>query len=834
MKMPSRSGDSRNVLRRRRAKRAGSLRPTPLSAAIAAALASAAVPAIVAAQDPEETLEVFVVTATRRAEDVQDVPINIAMFNSDLLEEREISDLAELGRNVPGLYVVDQGKRTSNQIVVRGLNLDSISSAEGIGNNGGGTVSTYIGDIPLYVDFALNDMDRVEVLLGPQGTLYGAGTLGGAIRYIPRDPELDTTSFQFRATSFDLGESDGYGVRGGVTANFPLGDELALRASVDYYDDPGFIDTPYLVRESGVSDPEPDFTNAADVAANLYAAEDVNSEETISGRVALLWAPTAMVDGTLTYYYQNMDVGGRTQNHSFSFGTPEFVSATRYPEPNERQNELVALEISADLGFAELTSATGVAWYNELGQRDQTDLLITLEFSYEAFPSFSAFTRETQDDRYLTQELRLVSQGAGKFSWIGGLFYSDADANGTSSEFTPHYDEYLFNIGFGTALRPDSLEYYSVLYEQLEEQALFGEITYQFTDRWQVTLGGRWYDYTYKTESGAATPLFSTVVGDIGPNETGLATERNSQQDDGFLYKINTSFDFSDDLMAYLTISEGYRIGSANGVAPCPVPLPPGQIVCALPDEFQYFPDKTTNHEIGMRSRWVDGKVTFNASLYYIEWEDPQLGSATANGAQPITKNGQGAETKGFELSVDALLTDRFSVGLSYADTNAELSDPAPDLLRMFTPPGFGPSGTSAIYADGSPGDRLSGSPDHQATLNFGYDMPVGGAWTLDLNYGIAEIGSVLTKVGGRAGGEELGGYTVHSASAMFRGGKWSVGGYVQNLTDESAVTGVRSIRDFAQTVFDENGEPVRVRSYANEMLRPREVGIRFTYDVDL
>jgi outer membrane receptor protein involved in Fe transport len=815
---------------RRAARKLGgraALRRTPLSAAVSAVLATTAVPFAALAQDPPQ-IEVMLVTATRRAESVQDIPINIAAFGGDMLEERGVGDLAELGRQVPGLYVVDQGKRSSNHIVVRGLNLDSISASEGIGNNGGGTVSTYVGEIPLYVDLAPVDMDRVEVLLGPQGTLYGAGTLGGAIRYIPRLPELEVSDVTFRATSFDLSESDGIGYRAGATLNLPLGDTLALRVSLEQYDDPGFIDTPFLVRESGVSDPEPDLTNPADVAANLYGDKDADGEQTMLGRIALRWQPTDSLDAVFTYHRQDMDVEGRTHNHSVAFGTDKYVSATRYPEPSERTNELLSAEFTADLGFAELTSATGFSQYEELGQRDQTDLLITLQYSYEAFPSFSAFTRENQEEETVTQEVRLVSQGDGPFSWIGGVFYMSQENDEVSREFTPHYDEYL-----GTD-RPDNLEYIAQELEDLTEKAVFGELSFDITDAWTVTVGGRYYDYDFSTLSGAATPLFSTAVGDIGPDEIPLELEPNSQQDDGFLYKLNTSYRFTDDLMGYVTISEGYRIGSSNGVAPCPVPLPTGQIVCATPEEVQYFPDTTTNYEIGMRSQWLDRALTFNASIYYIDWQDPQLTSATASGAQPITKNGQGAETKGLELSLDAQVTDRLRLGVSITHLQAELTDPATNILRHFDTPGFGPTPPNAVFNPVFAGDRLPGSPENQGTFNVGYEMPLNGTWGLDLNYGFATIGDVITKIGNRENGETLGGYTVHHASAVFTNGPWTLGVYGQNLTNKYAVTGLRSIREFAQTVTDENGDPVRVRSYAHNVLRPREIGFRFTYSLDL
>jgi outer membrane receptor protein involved in Fe transport len=619
-----------------------------------------------------------------------------------------------------------------------------------------------------------------------------------------------------------------------VTFNAPLGDSVAVRASIDRYDDPGFIDTPYLVRQAGVSDPQPDFTDASAVAANLYGVEDADWEQTDSARLALRWQPGDFVDATFTYHFQNMDVGGRTQNHYAALGTGLYESGTRFTEPNERRNELLSAEVVADLGFAELTSATGFSKYEDLGQRDQTDLLITLEYSYEAFPFFSAFTRESEEEKTFTQELRLVSQGDGPWNWIGGMFFLDFEQpHAVSLEFTPEYDVYLGGS------RPDDLEYISVAFEDLTERALFGEIGYQITDRWDVVLGARYYDFSFDTLSDQDTPLFNTIFDGAPPDSVDLVLQPTTLEDSGTLFKLNTSYRFNDDVLGYFTVSEGYRFGASNGIAPCPDPLPPNQIICALPDEFQYFPDTTTNYEIGMRSVWADGRLTLNGALYYIDWQDPQLTSATANGAQPITKNGQGAETSGIEFALDAAITDRFHLGFSYAHSQAELTEVAPDLVREFIPPGFGPGagydGLPAQYIDGQSGDRLPGSPEDQATLYLDYGFPLSARWDLTLNYGISAVGDIITTTGLRGGGETLGGFSLHHASAVFSGaGPWEIAVYAQNLLDKYAVTGVRSRQSFLQTVADENGDPVTVRSYAQQMVRPREIGIRFNYEFSM
>lgn len=801
-----------------------------LSATISAILATGALPMFAQAAAPADDIPEIIVTATRRAEDIQDIPLNIAAVSGENLEKQGIADLASLGRSVPGLYVVDQGKRTSNQIVVRGLNVESVGAQDSAGNDGGDIVSTYIGEIPLYVDLRLEDMERVEVLLGPQGTLYGVGTMGGAIRYLPRRPQFDETTLTVRGSGYSLAESDDVGLRGGFTFNTPLSDILAFRASLDYIDDPGFIDQPFVVREAGLSDPEPN--DPADIPANLRRVDDTNYEKTWAGRAGLRLQAAEGIEVNLTHYFQNMDVGGRNLNSVAAFGTGPYESAVRYLEPNKRINRLTSLEITADLGFAELTSATGKGKYHDNGQRDQTDLLITLEYSYEFFPTFSAFTRDWENDETFSQELRLVSKDVGPLSWIGGLFYRRLDVLQESKEFTPHYDDYLASILGGTG-RPDDLEYWSFGEETLTEKALYGEIGYEINDQWQVTVGGRLYKYDDEVLSGYDTPVLGSALGVYGPDETGLVLEASGQDDSGSLFKFNTSYKFTPDLMGYLTVSEGYRIGGNNGIAPCPDPLPSSQELCALPDEVQYAPDKTVNYELGVHSEWLGGALTLNGAVFFIDWQDPQLQSSTANGSLPYTKNGQGAESKGIEISFDSRLTDSWSLRGSYSYVQAELSDVAPDLIRVFTPPGFGPS-DPAEYVDGQAGDRLPGSPEQQATLFTEYDMTLASDWSLRLQYGLSYTGDIITRAGLRGEGETLGGFTLHSAAATLSGGPWSVSLYAQNLFNKFAITGTRSRRSFIQEVSDDNGDIRRVRSYGEDVLRPREVGLRFSYDFEL
>ncbi|MEM7421871.1 MAG: TonB-dependent receptor plug domain-containing protein, partial [Pseudomonadota bacterium] len=428
----------------------------------------------------DEGMEKIQVTATRRAGTVQDVPINISAISPDLLEQQDINELEDVAKWVPGLTITDQGGRYDAPIIVRGLNTNS----SGPGSNSG-TVATYVGETPLFVNMRLIDMQRVEVLIGPQGTLYGAGTLGGAIRYIPNPVNLEYTEGSVFADVSQTQESGSLGTEGGFIFNAPLIDDtLGMRVSLNYVDDPGFIDYNYLVREPGVSLPDPDWDDPNAVSENLYSVEDVNDEQTVTGRVALRWQPTDWFDSTLTYFYQKQELGGR-QISQYNSLSPEselsgevgkYESAYRYLEPYERTNDLLSLEMNIDLGFAELVSSTGITSTEGKGSRDQTDLLIRLNYGYEEFPAFSASTEDASSDDTFTQELRLVSTADSALTWIVGGYYNKDEGDGYSKELTPGFDQFAIDeFGAEGFLRPDSIEYYSRSENETTEKALFGE-----------------------------------------------------------------------------------------------------------------------------------------------------------------------------------------------------------------------------------------------------------------------------------------------------------------------------------------------------------------------
>jgi iron complex outermembrane recepter protein len=780
-----------------------------VAAAVAAAL-GIATPGTAAwgqqVADDGAPLEEIIVTATRREANVQDIPFNIVALGAGALDELRITNLSTFTRAVPGLFVADQGPRGGNLMTVRGLNVSSITASESVGNGTGGTVATYLGDVPLYVDLKMVDMERVEALLGPQGTLYGAGTLGGAIRYIPNRADATQTEAEIGGRTYALGPIDGIGYEVQGLVNVPLiDDRLALRVVASYTDDPGFIDYDYIVREPGVSDPEPDFSDPAAVEANLRRVEDADTEETFSGRVNLAWQATDALDVNLTYYYQDQDVGARTVNHRLAFGTGRYVSAHRFLEPNDQQNQLLALELAWDLGFAELISATGVSKFESEGQRDQTDLLMDFGYGYEDFPQFAAYTRETAEEDTFNQELRLVSQGTERWNWIVGAFYNQYDSDASSAEYTPGIPDW-FGLPPGT---PD-LEYLSESTETFEETALFGEVGYEITDAWQVTVGARWFDFDDDLEIRVAFPFFADPPGDIQPS-----ISRNRTGDNGTIFKFNTSYELSDDVLTYLTVSEGYRRGGVNSGPPCVQPPPDGQNFCLTPDEVLIEPDTTTNYEIGLRSVWLEGRLLFNAAVYYIDWDDIQIQDVSETGGLPIIVNGGTAATTGIEFTTRWSITDSLELAANVSFNDAQLTEDAPGLV----------DGVDALD-----GDRLSGSPEQQGTLLLAYTRPLDNGLTVTADYSLTAVSDVYTKVGLRDNGEAMPGWAVHGLSFGLSDGQWSARLYADNLFDKYAVTSVRKDRSFIGPV----SEFFLSRSYFQSMLRPRTVGLELNYRFDL
>lgn len=783
------------------------------------------------AQQEPTGFETIMVTGSRRTADVQEIPLNISAVGGETIEDLRLDDIGKIAFYVPGLTVVDRGPRDEvPDMLVRGLNTTGLGP--GFGSD---TVATYLGEIPLQVDLNPVDLERVEVLIGPQGTLYGQGTMGGAVRYIPKVANFsDGFTVSVRGNSYSGSESDDLGFNYGATFNIPImQDLLALRLNMDKKDDPGFIDYNYVVREGGVSNPQPSFLGG-DREANLRRVEDANGEDTTSIRANLRFTPTDWLDASLWYLEQETEAEGRQIANRLAFGTGKYESAMRYLEPNDYTNEMLSLEAKIDLGFAEATVVYGETEYDELGQRDQTDLLLNFEYGYEFFPSFSAFTREEVQQETETTELRLVSTYDSKFSWVLGYFENELQADAISEEFTPGFDQFAVDNFGGVQLRPDNLEYIQLTDQFEKETAFYGELSYQLTDDLSATIGYRDYEFETDITGGFGLPLFETVFLGEPQDVRNVDLGTNQGTDSGDLYKFNVAWNYSDDDLIYFTYSEGYRNGGVNSVPECT----PEQIasatqqLCALSDEVFIDSDTIDNYEIGYKGL-LTRNISVSAALFIIDWQDLQVDTTTVNGSLPITGNGSEAESKGFEFQGQWLINNNLSASLTYAHTEAELTKRAPGLVGPF---------------DALSGARLPGHAEDQGSFNLNYDTTVGG-WDLNLNYGIVFSSDVYNIPGGPRdplvdadngdapadrGGEAIPDYDIHHVSATFRRDNWVIQGYIDNLWDEYYITGTRTSRRFLQNEGTGPGNDISgftLRSYAQFVGNPRNAGVRFTYD---
>ncbi len=777
----------------------------------------------------------IVVTATRRATTLQDAPINISALSSQELTKQRIDDVKGLAAFTPGLTVAETGPRTAGNIIMRGI---SSSDASG-GANSNSAVGVYLGEVPLYLDFKLIDINRVEVLQGPQGTLYGLGTLSGAIRYMPNRPGTSKWSIDAHVRAFGESHSGQPGVNGDVTVNVPIvEDHIAFRTVVGYYDNPGFIDYNYLLQQPGLSNPQPvrgttaaqaGLGTPAQQAANFYSKKDLNYERTFTTRNQLLLELNPGAKLYLTYAHQKTQSGGTQATQAGVLGTGQYESAKRYQEPATRTSDLVAAEANVSLGFAQVVATS--AWTKQTTDTfgDQTDLLLDLNYGYEQFPNYSAYTQSNSRTKQFNAELRVVSSHGGPFSWVVGGFYNNMRTGSNGKEVLPGYVAWYNSTRAGTIIpssglprpainRPDDLEYISFVNTQIKEKAVYGEGTFAFTDKWQVTGGIRYFKYDAFAEGGTDTPLTASgqvrtpyPLAQIIPSRV----RSGSTGADGIVWKANTSYKFSDELLAYFTYSKGYRTGNVNRVAPCIIPLPAGQNVCALPSELSYQPDKTRNIELGARASLFDRRLQMTASVFHVKWTGVQVPSKTVNGAVGITVNGSSAVSKGAEFTARVKVTPNLALQGTYSYTNAYLTADAPGLV------------VSQGKAYGAfAGDRLPGSSKHAASGQVTYTYPLANGAEIEANWAVTYKGDVYSRIGLRGNGEVIPAYTTHRAGLTYHAEHFDLGVFADNIFNKYATTGISNdISSFNQV---RNG--IVERYYGRTILTPRRVGVDFRF----
>ncbi|MBX9664187.1 TonB-dependent receptor [Novosphingobium sp.] len=761
----------------------------------------------------------IVVTATRRATTLQDVPINIAAVSAEQLSRQRIDDVRDIADFTPGVTIADTGPGSAGTIVLRGLNA---SDTDVTGATYDNALGVYLGEVPLYYDFKMLDLNRVEILLGPQGTLYGLGTLAGAIRNIPNRPDPTKWEAAVHGRVYGKNESSKGGFQADGMINIPIvKDVIAFRSATGYYYDPGFIDYPLLVKTPGVSNPQPDgfvttpprSISQAGYDANLFRRKDLNFERTFTTRNQLLFQITPDLSVDFTYAYQHTKTDGGQYNSDFVLGTGRYESAARYAEPVDRQAHLASMEINAHVG--EVFDVVATTAYTQVRNKrigDNTDLLLDLDYDYETFPQFTSFNESENTRKQFNQEIRLVSTHGGPLSWVLGGFFNEQKLQADYRERIPGHP------WVDLATNPGEIEYASFNRSKVTEKAVFGEATFKVTPEWQVTAGGRYFNYTSRVSGRAVVPLLGDPISPYDATPAGGTTEKS-----GGVWKFNTSYKFNPGLMVYATYSKGYRIGGPNTVAPCVFPLkpPPFQNVCALPNELQYGPDSTKNLEFGVRAELFNRKLTLNLNAFTIDWSGIQVASATVNGIVGITVNGGKAKSDGFDVSFQWRPIPALSIQGTYAYTNARLTENVPAIIAVNSPAATYPS--RPIQLDALKGDRLPGSTRNSGSLGVNYTMPFMGGdligdWTATYR------GDVVTRLGwDRAFGDKLPGFVLHRASLTWQNDTVTIGMFANNIFNKYAVTAVSNDRSRVGV-----NDGVVLRYLRNTVITPRTFGLEF------
>jgi outer membrane receptor protein involved in Fe transport len=672
------------------------------------------------ARDPGNiTLEEVLVTAQKREERLQDVPVPVSVVDAASLASNNQLRLQDYYATIPGLSLVPGAGETSN-IAIRGL------TTGGGANNP--TVAIVIDDVPFgsstfwgggdqIPDIDPSDLAHIEVLRGPQGTLYGASSLGGLLKFVTVDPSTDHLSghVQLSVNHIRNANDPGYAVRGVV--NVPIGETLALRASGFTRDEAGYVDNPGL------------------------GIEGVNEIHSRGGRLAAVWRPSDGLSLKFSAYLQHTADDGS----SFLSSVPGLTDLQQRNETGagryEKDAQAYSLTLNARLGSLDLTALSGYN-SNELSGYDDAPQFNGL--SNAIFGVSGATHGVHPEASKFTQEIRLGGLVGTRVHWLGGLFYTDE-----SSEFP----EDVQAIDPSTRAVTGSVVSIGVSTDYTE-YAAFGSLTFDITDRFDLQIGAREsYNEQHFVQRWAG-PFVPLVFDTPSP----FLPPRASPQDNAFTYLITPRFRFSQDLMTYARFASGYRAGGATS----------NNTLNVLPT---FAPDTTQNYELGVKGDIFDRALSFDASIYYIDWKDVQLQVIDPRVQTVVYTNGSRAKSQGAEISLQSRPSRGLELGGWVAWNDARLTEDFP--------PGS--------FLLGRDGDRLPASPRLSGSFSIGQEFSLTETLT-------ASMGGSVSYVGTRRGNftdadrQILPGYARTDVRVGVSAQSWDINLFLNNATDRRGV----------------------------------------------
>lgn len=634
----------------------------------------------------------IVVTAQKRSQNLIDVPQSITVVSSQVLEQRHATSLLDYTSLIPGLSIQQQNAGET-RIILRGINTGGASP----------TVAVYIDDTPfgsstsqtnaahLAGDIDPFDIERIEVLRGPQGTLYGANSLGGLVKYVTAAPKFDRVSVRGQA-GVETVDGGGVGWSGNGVINVPLSDTLAIRASGFYRNTPGYIDSVGI------------------------AAKDVNHSASYGGRVSLLFKPSDKFSIRLTAMAQNIRARGRDTIDADAatlapITSDPFTGAPgsgllRYqtiPERNDVDYRLYSGTIDYDFGFATLTSVTSYATLKQHEDIDVTPQLGDISPFYGAAGPFGTDEPSNISQKKFAQEVRLTSAKSDRIEWqIGGYYtrepgrifqlYRPFDpATGALLPEAGTIPQDLLGPGVPAAPFPFAHFLTAELDSTYKEYAGFGSVTWHITPAFDITGGVR-YSHNEQRTTQSLQGGFVTVQGADG-------TLLGKSSEGVWTWSVSPRYEINKRVAIYARVAKGYRPGGPNVV-------PPG-----APADYpaQFRADTLISYEAGVRAETPGRTFGIDASIYYLDWKNTQITTTFDTSIGPVTAdgNGEGAKSYGGEVTATLRPTRGFIVVGSVAYNDTALK--------------------GNILVGGSDGDQLPYAPRWTANLSADYDWALSG-----------------------------------------------------------------------------------------------------------
>ena len=759
-----------------------------LAGAVALALAAAAAGA---QEAPTTSLGEVIVTAQKRSEALSEIPMSVSVVGGDALERQRADNFQDIASSVPGLSL-NSDTRGQTRVTLRGINTGGVAS----------TVGVYVNDVPfgsssglanaaiLAGDFDTFDMARVEVLRGPQGTLYGASALGGVIKYVANAPSTDGFDARFQASYEDTADAEtGYGITGMV--NVPMGESLALRAS-------GYTRTDGGYTESIGNNPIPALQDpSVNIVDGTLVQDEINGTDVTGGRLSALFKPSDAFSLDLTVHYQEIQ-SDNADTFEVDPTTLEplyggRVSSRYHDEPTDTEYQLYSATLDWDLGGMSLQSVTSYSEFTQDLARDAavvdvlgaglgTAQLLTFVYSTPgtADTLLSGILDQTTSTDKFTQEFRLVSPDSDSLEWLLGAYYTDEDS-------LIHQELVAVDPGTSNPVPGIPLPADLAIESQYEEIALFGNATWHVTDRFDLAFGARWSE---NDQEAAQNGLIILPILPGGQLELNFDDLKSSESP--VTWSFSPRFEFSDTASAYLRVATGFRPGGPNV-------LPPG-----APAPATYDSDELTNYELGLRTGNASGSFSLDVAAFFLDWEDVQL--LTVVNGFGINANGGTAESQGLEFTATTR-TGGLSLSFSGAYTQAELTEDTDPLVG------------------GRDGDELPFVPEWTLTLGGDYEWNAFGDATAYVGGQVAYTGDRLADFDNRvdpldptSARREADAYTTVDLRTGVLWENWSIELYGKNVTDEEGITDINEPGTYP------NG------AAAVALIRPRTIGLAVGY----